>query len=89
VLDSDGDIIGLSTYPGYSVNERAMLSLGSLDDAYSEPGTEVALVWGEEEGGSKSTPWIEPHIQVEIRATVAPVPISDAAQSYRSVVKRT
>jgi vanillate/3-O-methylgallate O-demethylase len=88
VLNDDGEMIGLATYPGYSVNERAMLSLGSLDEAYSEPGTEVVLVWGEEEGGRKSAPWIEPHVQVEIRATVVPAPISQAAQEYRVLVKR-
>jgi vanillate/3-O-methylgallate O-demethylase len=88
VLGDDGSLVGLATYPTYSVNERAMLSLASLEESYSEPGTEVALVWGEEDGGRKSAPWIEPHVQVEIRATVAPAPISQAAQQYRSVVKR-
>jgi vanillate/3-O-methylgallate O-demethylase len=44
------------------------------------------LVWGEDGGGARSAPWIEPHEQVEIRATVAPAPISSAAQSYRSTV---
>ena len=32
----------------------------------------------------RSAPWIEPHVQVEIRATVAPAPISRAAQQYQS-----
>ncbi len=86
VLSKDGQVIGLSHYPGYSVNERAMMSLGSVDSAYSGPGTEVVLVWGEEGGGAKSTPWIEPHRQVNIRATVAPAPISHAAQAYRKVL---
>ena len=89
VLDDDGSMIGLATYPTYSVNERAMLSLGSLDEAHSEPGTEVVLLWGEDDGGVRSRPWIEPHVQVEIRATVAPAPISQAAQQYRTVVTRT
>jgi vanillate/3-O-methylgallate O-demethylase len=71
---------------GYTVNERAMMSLGSVEEAYSKPGTEVALVWGEEDGGRKSAPWIEPHEQVKIRATVAPSPISQAAQDYRTVL---
>jgi len=87
VLDKDGKVVGLSHYPGYSVNERAMMSLGSVDVAYSEPGTEVVMVWGEEGGGKKGEPWIESHVQVEIRATVAPVPISRAAQAYRTVLK--
>jgi vanillate/3-O-methylgallate O-demethylase len=88
VLGDDGAFAGLATYPTYSVNERAMLSLASLDEAYAEPGTEVVLLWGEEDGGRRSAPWIEPHVQVEIRATVAPAPISEAAREYRSVVTR-
>jgi vanillate/3-O-methylgallate O-demethylase len=87
VLSKDGRTIGLAHYPGYTVNERAMMSLGSLEQAYSKPGTEVVLVWGEEDGGKKSAPWIEPHVQVKIRATVAPSPISQAAQAYRTVLK--
>jgi len=86
VLNQDGKVIGLAHYPGYSINERAMMSLGSLDEAYVKPGTEVVLVWGEEDGGKKSAPWIEPHVQVKIRATVQPSPISQAAQDYRSVI---
>jgi vanillate/3-O-methylgallate O-demethylase len=88
VLGADGSFAGLATYPTYSVNERAMLSIASLDEAHAEPGTEVVLRWGEEDGGRRSAPWLEPHEQVEIRATVAPAPISQAAQQYRSAVKR-
>ena len=29
VLDGDGDHVGFGTYPGYSYNERAMMSLGT------------------------------------------------------------
>jgi vanillate/3-O-methylgallate O-demethylase len=88
VVAHDGGLAGLATYPTYSVNERALLSLATLDEAHAEPGTEVTLVWGEEDGGRKSAPWIEEHVQVEIRATVAPAPISEAAQQYRSAVTR-
>jgi vanillate/3-O-methylgallate O-demethylase len=88
VLGADGALAGLATYPAYTVNERAMLSLATLDEAHAEPGTEVVLVWGEEEGGRKSAPWIERHEQVEIRTTVAPAPISEAARRYRSAVTR-
>jgi vanillate/3-O-methylgallate O-demethylase len=88
VLDDNGNRVGLATYPTYSVNERALLSLASLDETHAEPGTEVVVVWGEEDGGRRSAPWIEEHVQVDIRATVAPAPISHAARQYRSVVKR-
>ena len=37
-----------------------------------QAGTRVSVLWGEPEGGAKSRPWLEPHRQVEIGATVAP-----------------
>jgi glycine cleavage system aminomethyltransferase T len=79
----DGRTVGLSTYTAYTWNERAMLSLGCIDDACSAPGTEVHLVWGEE-GGGTSKPTVERHTQVTIRATVAPAPYSHVArEAYR------
>jgi glycine cleavage system aminomethyltransferase T len=78
-----GKTIGVSTWSGYTHNERAMLSLAVIDAEHSKPGTEVTLVWGEEDGGS-SKPTVERHKQAEIRVTVAPVPYSDVARdSYR------
>jgi vanillate/3-O-methylgallate O-demethylase len=75
--------VGLSTYTGYNFNERAMLSLAILNNEQSEPGTQVTLVWGEE-GRGTTKPTVERHAQVEIRATVAPAPISAVArESYR------
>jgi vanillate/3-O-methylgallate O-demethylase len=79
----DSETVGVSTYTGYSVNERAMLSLACIDVEHSEPGTEVTVVWGEEGGGSPK-PTVERHVQTEIRATVAPVPIDEYARTaYR------
>jgi len=43
-------------------------------------GTEVVLVWGEENGGS-GKPVVERHRQVEIRAIVSPVPYSEVART--------
>jgi vanillate/3-O-methylgallate O-demethylase len=80
---SGGKIVGVSTYTGYSYNERAMISLAVVDPECSRPGTPVTVVWGEEQGGS-SKPTVERHVQVEVRATVAPAPISDVARTaYR------
>src|SRR5438552_3463055 len=78
-----GKIVGLSTYTGYTYNERAMVSLAVMDNEQSEPGTQVTVVWGEEgRGSSKAT--VERHVQAEIRATVAPAPISEVARTaYR------
>ena len=69
----DGELVGVSTFSGYSYNERSMLSLGVVDSDV-EIGTEVTLVWGEENGGS-AKPVVERHRQVEIRAIVSPVPV--------------
>ena len=61
----------------------AMLSLAIVDNELSEPGTEVSVVWGEENGGT-TKPTVERHAQMEIRATVQPVPISEVARvGYR------
>jgi len=79
----DGKVIGLSTYTGYSDNERSILSLSMIDNAHAETGTEVTLVWGEEGGGS-SKPTVEPHVQTQIRATVQPAPYGEVARTqYR------
>lgn len=79
----DGKMVGLSTFCGYSANERKMLSLAMLDPAYAEPGTEVVVLWGEADGGSRK-PRVERHRQMEIRATVAPAPFAYSAQSNAS-----
>jgi len=79
----NGKTIGVSTYTGYTYNERAMISLGVVGVEYGEPGTEVTLVWGEEGGGSPK-PTVERHAQIEIRATVAAVPFAEVARmAYR------
>jgi glycine cleavage system aminomethyltransferase T len=79
----NGKTVGLSTYTGYIYNERALISLAIVDNAYATPGTEVSLIWGEQGRGS-TKPTVERHAQTEIRATVAPVPISEVARvAYR------
>ena len=78
----NGRHVGFSTFSSYSYNERSMLSLGILDNEQAEVGTEVSLVWGEEGGGSPK-PTVERHRQIEIRATVGPVPYArDARETY-------
>ena len=75
----DGELVGLSTFSGYSYNERSYLSLAMVD-VDLEFGTEVTLVWGEENGGS-SKPVVERHLQAEIRAIVSPAPYSEVVRS--------
>jgi glycine cleavage system aminomethyltransferase T len=79
----DGAEVGISHDCGYITNEHAFVSLASVEAAHSEPGTDVVVVWGEEPNSLK--PAVEPHRQVQIRATVQPAPYSAyARQNYRA-----
>lgn len=69
---------GVSMFSGYSYNERAMLSLGVVDQDV-EVGEEVKILWGEPNGGTRKST-VERHKQIEIRATVSPVPYSKVAR---------
>lgn len=82
VRNLDGALIGRSTQVGYTVNERKTLSLAIVDTEYAEPGTEVSVVWGEPDGGSRK-PRVEPHRQLHVRATVAPVPYPPSVQRMK------
>ena len=78
----DGVQVGVSHDCGYIVNEQTFASLASIDLAHAAPGTRVTVLWGESPNSAK--PAVEPHRQVEIRATVAPAPFSaEARQNYR------
>jgi len=78
---SGGKFAGASMFSGYSFNERKMLSLGFVEEEYAKPGTQLTLIWGEENGGTKKTT-VERHKQTEIRVTVSPAP-------YAAVVRET
>lgn len=75
----NGRNVGLSTRPGYSYNERSMLSLAMVDPGI-EIGSEVTLVWGEGRGGS-TRPTVEHHRQIEIRAVVSPCPYAEVVRN--------
>jgi syringate O-demethylase len=79
VLMPNGEMVGLSTWIGYTQNEGKMLTLAMLDAEHAQPGTKVSLLWGEENGGTRKLT-VEPHVQTEIRAVVAPVPYSEVAR---------
>ena len=75
--------VGISMDAGYIHNERAQISLATLNKELSEPGTQVIVLWGESPNSRK--PGVEAHRQVEIRATVAPAPyVQVIRDSYRS-----
>jgi glycine cleavage system aminomethyltransferase T len=76
----NGKTIGVSTWVGYSANEGRMLTLAILDPEHATIGNEVIFVWGEENGGT-TKPAVERHVQVEMRATVSPVPYSEVART--------
>ena len=76
----DGKTVGVSTWIGYSSNEGKMLTLAVIDAEHAEPGTEVTLVWGEQNGGT-TKPTVEPHVQTEIRAMVSPVPYVETVRT--------
>ncbi len=79
---SNGKVVGASMFSGYSFNERKMLSLGFVDEQYAKPGTQLTLVWGEENGGTKKTT-VERHKQVELKVEVGPTPYgSQARETY-------
>ena len=82
----NGKHVGISTWSGYTANERKMLTLAMLDEEYAEPGTEVVLVWGDADTGVKK-PSIEEHVLMNIRAIVSPVPYAEVPRKEYADVK--
>lgn len=87
VTDVDGSHIGFSMWTGYSENERTALSLGTVDPEV-EVGTEVRVVWGEPDGGSRKAT-VERHEQLDVRAVVSPAPYSAVARTEYKTGWRT
>jgi vanillate/3-O-methylgallate O-demethylase len=76
---SGGKVVGASMFSGYSYNERKMLSLGFVEEQYAKSGTQLTLVWGEENGGTKKTT-VERHKQLELKVVVGPTPYAQQAR---------
>jgi len=68
VLAGDS-LVGVSTWAGYTANARSFMSLAMIDEEAARDGAAVTVVWGQPDGG-QSTPFLVPHVQAEIRATV-------------------
>ena len=84
MVTRNGNTVGISCYPVYTSNFRRWISLAMVDESVAAPGTEVTIVWGEPDGGSKK-PVVERHIQTEVKATVGVCPISESARGiYRA-----
>jgi vanillate/3-O-methylgallate O-demethylase len=78
VVDADGKMVGMSMFTGYSYNEKSALSLATIDHEIPV-GTELKVIWGEENGGTGKTT-VEPHKQLEVRVVVSPVPYARTAR---------
>ena len=53
--------------------QKVVMTPGVVDAAQAQVGTDLTLVWGEPQGGALSAPWLEPHRQMDIHATVTTV----------------
>lgn len=73
IRGKNGELIGISTLRGYTVNVGAWISTAFVEEEHAVAGAEVSLVWGEEAGGSGKLT-VEPHEQTEIRATIELAP---------------
>lgn len=62
-------LVGMSTWAGYTANARAFQSLAMVDEDAAQDGAVVTVLWGQPDGG-KSTPFLVPHVQAEIRARI-------------------
>lgn len=69
----DDRLVGISTLTGYTVNAGAWLSVAVVDEADARDGQEVAITWGEENGGTAKLT-VEKHVQTPIRATISTSP---------------
>ena len=65
-----------------------MLTIAVLEPEFAEPGSEVTLIWGEENGGTRKTT-VEPHKQIKVRAIVSPVPYSQMSRETYAAGWRT
>ncbi len=78
VIDDAGNVVGVSLFTGYSANEKRALSLATVD-ADVEIGSELRVVWGEPDGGSRKLT-VQPHRQKEVRVVISPVPYSEVVR---------
>lgn len=83
VRNAKGDHIGVSMFGSFLAPDKAMVMLAVVDEEYGAEGTDLTIIWGEPNGGSKR-PTVERHVQMQIRATVSGWPFSQQARSgYR------
>jgi glycine cleavage system aminomethyltransferase T len=83
----EGRRAGISMDCGYVAHDQAVVSLAVVDEAAAQPGTEVRVVWGENPRSTK--PSVEPHDQIEVRATVESAPLNRFARTAYRTTART
>jgi vanillate/3-O-methylgallate O-demethylase len=71
VLAGD-DLTGLAAITGYTVTAGAWMSVAVVDPEHAVDGTELTLVWGEEDGGTAKQA-VERHAQTSVRVRVSTV----------------
>jgi glycine cleavage system aminomethyltransferase T len=66
----DGRLVGLTVITGHTANLGGITSVGLLDTDQAVDGNEVEILWGDPDGGA-SNPYLAPHKQTRVRATVS------------------
>jgi len=84
VRNSKGDLVGVSTYMAYTVNEGKFLSIAFVDEEHAEVGTDLTVTWGEPDGGSRK-PQVEKHQQKVVRAKVGPTPYPQMVRDLKNI----
>lgn len=80
---ADGALIGTAMRTLYTSNEKEVVSLALVGREHATPGTEVEIIWGEPDGGSRK-PHVERHRQQPVRAIVVPKPFASAVQQLKA-----
>jgi len=70
-VQKNGRHVGIAQFSGFSANAREFISLAVVENDLATPGTELTLLWGEEE---MRRPTIEKNTLREVRVTVASAP---------------
>jgi vanillate/3-O-methylgallate O-demethylase len=65
----NGQRVGISFHPVYSVESRTWISLAVVDASLAQAGRDLTVTWGEARGGSKKST-VERHVQKSVRVAV-------------------
>lgn len=74
-VQKSGITKGVSINPTYTVDAARWFSIGIVEEDIAAVGTSLTVIWGEPDGGTDK-PTVEPHVQHEVRVTVADSPVN-------------